>query len=483
MTNFRSLVPGGHFSDAPFDLSRKRSERTNNPLALNISQWQRGYPGFAGVTAPDASKNANVSAIYETPEHGFAAGWELQRKYQAGEIGGTKARTIRERITKYGGTNQDYSEYLKNVAQWTGMAPDTLIDVNNDQQMLALFKAMMRWESGLNPPPWNDAQILLGMKMGREYAATGKMTAAPGASAPTAPTMPQTSLPPVKSSPGGIFAVLSALFSMLFTRKLPAPAGGLTYTRDLKDGDRDAVKTGGPIWKLQERLRAIGFADLLVDGDYGEVTTKAIREVQSRHNLDPDGETGRLTIDVLNRPDAILPKPPLLPPSTAKYGDPPPWYPIAEKDIGFRETGNNQGIERLIAGAKTGSLGDPYCAIGLNYCAETSGVHGTRSPAAQSFKNDKINCYKLDAPALGCIGVMWRGSPNSGLGHCFFYDGETRDGKRIRGIGYNENNKCARSFHEAGRMLGYYWFKAGPPPKLGRIIVNDDGSNIASREV
>ena len=49
---YASLVPGGFFSADPFDLSVRRSIRTNNPGALNVSAWQRAYAGFKDVTSP-----------------------------------------------------------------------------------------------------------------------------------------------------------------------------------------------------------------------------------------------------------------------------------------------------------------------------------------------------------------------------------------------------------------------------------------------
>src|SRR5262245_45962999 len=67
------LVPGGAFRADPMDLSCPRSIRTNNPGALNFSDWQTSRPGFIGKTQPDGSANHNVTTIYRTPEHGIAS--------------------------------------------------------------------------------------------------------------------------------------------------------------------------------------------------------------------------------------------------------------------------------------------------------------------------------------------------------------------------------------------------------------------------
>jgi hypothetical protein len=77
---FGSLVPGGYFSSDPNNLSLKRSIRTNNPGALNISKWQQSRLGYAGMTQPDGSADHNVTTIYRTPEHGIAAWYHLLSK-------------------------------------------------------------------------------------------------------------------------------------------------------------------------------------------------------------------------------------------------------------------------------------------------------------------------------------------------------------------------------------------------------------------
>ncbi len=65
--NYRSLTPNGFFSSTPGDTSIKRSIRTNNPGALNISNWQKNFPGYVGVTQPDHPEMSERSV---TPEHG-----------------------------------------------------------------------------------------------------------------------------------------------------------------------------------------------------------------------------------------------------------------------------------------------------------------------------------------------------------------------------------------------------------------------------
>jgi uncharacterized protein (TIGR02594 family) len=446
--NYRSLV-GGFFSSRPDDMTMKRSIRTNNPLALNISAWQKSFPGYVGWTIPDNSPNANKTTIYETPENGFAAWYNLMRIYHAGGY-----NTVEKVIDHYGG-GQDYSGYLAFVKQHTNFTNETPLQLDNDTMLLQLAKAMARHEAGV-AIPWSDQQILHGIRLGRQFAKGGAPVVAPV----TRPA-PVTTVTPSR----GFWAVLLDLITKLFSS---SSTSTLKATRILKMGDM-----GDDVRALQRRLRELGFVDIVVDGEIGLVTDAAIRTFQERENLDPDGEVGTLTIDALNAATVSVQKPPLLPPPVAPGGviqTKPAWYVQAEKDVGFKETGNNRGIEHFIRDAKTGKLGDPWCAIGVNAWLERAGVMGSRSAAARSFETNQ-NFYRLQEPALGCIVTMWRGSKTAGTGHVFLYDGESSKG--IRGIGANEDNMVKRSFHDRDRFTGYWWPKSQAKPSTGPILVSD----------
>lgn len=237
---------------------------------------------------------------------------------------------------------------------------------------------------------------------------------------------------------------------------------------------------GDDVTALQTRLHGLGYSDLNVDGDYGEVTKTAVRRFQSSRNLDPDGQVGELTWIELFKPDASTTLPPLLPPSTAKYGDPPEWYRLAEKEIGFHEVGDNRGLDRFLAeNGGIGSNGDPWCAIFVNAKVHQAGFPTSGSAMARSFERHK-NFVKLSEPALGCIVTMWRVSKTDGQGHVFMYDGENSSG--IRGIGANEEDQVKRSFHDRRRITGYWWPASATMPTTGVIKVNASGAVINTRE-
>ena len=136
----------------------------------------------------------------------------------------------------------------------------------------------------------------------------------------------------------------------------------------------------------------------------------------------------------------------------------PAWLVRARTFIGFHETGNNRGIEQFISEAKTGSLGEPWCAIFANAMLESVGVLGTRSPAARSFE-DNAN-FSSTQPIVGCIVTFWRVSPDSGQGHVGFFLGQ--DANNVQLLSGNDDDQVEIAPHPRSRVTGYWWPNAVP---------------------
>jgi len=136
----------------------------------------------------------------------------------------------------------------------------------------------------------------------------------------------------------------------------------------------------------------------------------------------------------------------------------PPWLVRARTFIGFHETGNNRGIEQFISEAKTGSLGEPWCAIFANAMLESVGVLGTRSPAARSFEHNTN--FSSTQPIVGCIVTFWRISPDSGEGHVGFFLGQDADNVHL--LSGNDDDQVEIADHPRSRVTGYWWPKAVP---------------------
>lgn len=158
--NYRSLTPGGVFSATPFDLSIKRSIRTNNPGALNITAWQKAFRGYAGVTQSDQA--GNRTTIYATPEHGIAAWYFLlDKRYGYGAAG---TLVVGDLARRYAGVAApDHPAAKSYVTGWRKWSDNILtataqLRLDNDQDMLTLARGMFGHEIGAKSP-LHDNQV------------------------------------------------------------------------------------------------------------------------------------------------------------------------------------------------------------------------------------------------------------------------------------------------------------------------------------
>ncbi len=70
-------------------------------------------------------------------------------RYQSGKFDGRKRTTLRQLISTYAPANENNtSEYISQVSQWTGINPDAPIDLRNPDIMNKVMKAMIRKENG-----------------------------------------------------------------------------------------------------------------------------------------------------------------------------------------------------------------------------------------------------------------------------------------------------------------------------------------------
>lgn len=160
MPNYRSLI-GGPFS-SPAEINKvPASVWSNNPGAINgNAHWVQAYPGFVKTVVIGGG---NPIAVMETPEQGVALYYQLLVNYR-----GLGKRTIKDIVNFYGG-GQDYSAYVVQVAKWMGVSADTEIVLTDDKQVMALMRAMWRYEAG-HTSPLTDAQIAYGMAVARGKA-------------------------------------------------------------------------------------------------------------------------------------------------------------------------------------------------------------------------------------------------------------------------------------------------------------------------
>lgn len=169
---------------------------------------------------------------------------------------------------------------------------------------------------------------------------------------------------------------------------------------------------------------------------------------------------------------APAPIPAPAPKPVGPFADAPLWFQLSLHDIGFHETGDNQGIEEFIRQSGVGVLGDPWCAIWMNAKLAVANVPGTGSPAALSFTRDP-GFVRLDKPSLGCIAVFWRNSKASGQGHVGEYWGE--NDTHVWVLGGNESNmvqvEALPKDSPTFGLIGYYWPKSVPLPTSGPVMM------------
>lgn len=176
-TYFIALVPNGFYSSDPEDMSLPRAARVNNPGALNFSGWQRKRPGYAGTTKDDGQ--GNKTTIYSSPEYGVAAWYSLLSNKYRFESSPDRSFTIDQLARKYAGPDATAGKIANYVNGWSNLADkllssDSKINLDDDDAMLNLARAMYRLEAGAHLRIGND-QILFGITRER----SGRLPAPP----------------------------------------------------------------------------------------------------------------------------------------------------------------------------------------------------------------------------------------------------------------------------------------------------------------
>ena len=171
---FRSTVGAGYFysswPDEAYDSTDTltwRALRTNNPGAINISDWQMKLSGYVGKTYPDGSRNKNRTTIYQTPEDGVSAWGTLLRIIY---FKGSKDKvTIGQIIDKYRGGNPR-ADYLKGYKRFSNgeLTEDFEVDLYDNNVMKKVAIASYSHEFG-SWYPLLDEQLLAGLAISDAY--------------------------------------------------------------------------------------------------------------------------------------------------------------------------------------------------------------------------------------------------------------------------------------------------------------------------
>ena len=130
----------------------------------------------------------------------------------------------------------------------------------------------------------------------------------------------------------------------------------------------------------------------------------------------------------------------------------PPWYAIADGEIGVSEVrgGENRRIVEYHSSTSLKASTDevPWCASFVNWCLQRAGIKGTGSAAALSF----MGYGTPSEPRLGAIVVLSR-SP--GLGHVGFWAGERTT--EVRLLSGNHKDAVGMGYYPKSRILAIRW--------------------------
>jgi hypothetical protein len=168
--HYRSLVPGGYFSDDPPRPGHLKPGHTarasNNPGAVNASHaWIESFPGYVYKceTTP-----GNWTAIFEAPEYGIACWWKVLEQYKKALDPDFSLHKI---IYTYcgPGREEEAADYLRYVTGRTKLAENYIVDLSTDAPLLSIARAFFRYEAGEESPVL-DAQIEYGFNFARQLA-------------------------------------------------------------------------------------------------------------------------------------------------------------------------------------------------------------------------------------------------------------------------------------------------------------------------
>lgn len=133
------------------------------------------------------------------------------------------------------------------------------------------------------------------------------------------------------------------------------------------------------------------------------------------------------------------------------------WMNVARAELGTREEPGVRHNSRILEYHRATSLQasadeTPWCSAFANWVMAQCGIKGTNSAAARSWLGWG---EALTEPRLGCITVLWRGTPDGPQGHVGFLD--RIDARGIWLLGGNQGDKVSVAVFPPARLLGFRW--------------------------
>ena len=143
----------------------------------------------------------------------------------------------------------------------------------------------------------------------------------------------------------------------------------------------------------------------------------------------------------------------------ADESEEPEWMAVARKEMGTKEyagDADNPDVVKYLKSVDTLSVSaqrndeTPWCSAFVNWCMEEAGIKGTENAAARSWLQWGS---ELAEPEIGCVVVLWRGSPAGWQGHVGFFVKETLTTVSL--LGGNQGDQVNISKYSKDRVLEY----------------------------
>jgi uncharacterized protein (TIGR02594 family) len=217
---------------------------------------------------------------------------------------------------------------------------------------------------------------------------------------------------------------------------------------------------GDAVHTLQRLLNAVVAPrpPLIVDGDYGEKTRRAVLAAQRLLKLEPTGEADAALLVALEARLAPAAATPVFPSEAT-------WMAIARGELGQveRRGGENPRIVAYHATTTLAAREDEvaWCSSFVNWVLERAGYKGTDSAAASSWLRWGV---ELEAPRPGCVTVLKRKGRSrdaatgstTGFHVAFFV---ARTATHVQLLGGNQSDAVKYSSYPLARydVRGYRW--------------------------
>jgi uncharacterized protein (TIGR02594 family) len=147
----------------------------------------------------------------------------------------------------------------------------------------------------------------------------------------------------------------------------------------------------------------------------------------------------------------------------------PTWLKLARAEIGTKEAPGDADNPRILQ--YYADAGHPevkhdavaYCAAFCGAILHRAGIKPTGSLMAKSYLTFGA---PLAGPKVGCIAVLWRGSPTASTGHVGFVTGFTDTEISLLGGNQKKDGEvCIETFPRT-RVLAYRWPQLSAPTTL-----------------